>query len=155
MKKRRVTLLKVKKGVYTVGWEVFQPATNGYDAYRLVCEDVPRPELKDTLQALAVYVAEICELPKEAAERILVSGVKLSHKGDKVFYVSMMAHLLLNSSKEPLVLDTPPRPNVGEEHVFCMSSALAYDLNMLLDEVWRYVDGDRAQGSLQFEKDVA
>ena len=67
----------------------------------------------------------------------------------------MMAHLLLNSSKEPLVLDTPPRPNVGEEHVFCMSSALAYDLNMLLDEVWRYVDGDRAQGSLQFEKDVA
>ena len=77
MKKRRVTLLKVKKGVYTVGWEVFQPATNGYDAYRLVCEDVPRPELKDTLQALAVYVAEICELPKEAAERGLSCRIRV------------------------------------------------------------------------------
>nr|DAS58902.1 MAG TPA: hypothetical protein [Caudoviricetes sp.] len=43
--KHRITKIKVKKGVYTFGWETWQESTQSYDAYTLICEDVPREEL--------------------------------------------------------------------------------------------------------------
>jgi hypothetical protein len=63
--KHRITKIKVKKGVYTFGWETWQESTQSYDAYTLICEDVPREELKLCLQALASFVVEICELHDE------------------------------------------------------------------------------------------
>ena len=154
--KRRLVRFLVKKGVYTIQWEVFQGESRGYDSYTLSCTDVPRPELLECLQALAPYVAELCELTRDGVGRMTMLGVSLGYRSESVFYLTMHAKKLLLHSKMPLVLHTPPRPNVGEESAFCMSSSLAYALAQLTEEVWKYVDGDRAQLSLDlWHKGVA
>lgn len=58
---KRITKIKVKKGVYYFAWEVFQASTSNWDSYTFSCKDQPRPELLERLQTLANHVAEICE----------------------------------------------------------------------------------------------
>ena len=89
--KHRITKIKVKKGVYTFGWETWQESTQSYDAYTLICEDVPREELKLCLQALASFVVEICELHPDDEKRIMVSGITESYKDEKTKYLTITA----------------------------------------------------------------
>ena len=58
---KRVTKIKVKKGVFYFGWEVFQANTKNWDQHTLSCKDEPRPEILERLQILANHVTEICE----------------------------------------------------------------------------------------------
>lgn len=134
--KHRITKIKAKKGVYTFGWETWQESTQSYDAYTLICEDVPREELKLCLQALASFVVEICELHPDDEKRIMVSGVTESYKDEKTKYLTITALKELYTSKSPLILNRA--------------------LENLEEEAWRYINGDRAQQKLNFEKeDVA
>ena len=154
--KHRITKIKVKKGVYTFGWETWQESTQSYDAYTLICEDVPREELKLCLQALASFVVEICELHPDDEKRIMVSGITESYKDEKTKYLTITALKELYTSKSPLILNTPARPNADKESDFCMSNGLMRALENLEEEAWRYINGDRAQQKLNFEKeDVA
>jgi hypothetical protein len=138
--KHRITKIKVKKGVYTFGWETWQESTQSYDAYTLICEDVPREELKLCLQALAFFVVEICELHPD---------------DEKTKYLTITALKELYTSKSPLILNTPARPNADKESDFCMSKGLMRALENLEEEAWRYINGDRAQQNLFEKEDVA
>ena len=153
-KKKRITKIKVKKGEYFFGWEVYQEATKSWDAYTMTCKDPPREELKERLLAIVAHVINICEFDKRDEKRIIVSGITESHTDDNR-YITITAQKLLEHSKAPLIINTPARPempqNEADSEDYCISLDIANDLKALESEAWRYIDGERAQQSLDFD----
>ena len=153
-KKKRITKIKVKKGEYFFGWEVYQEATKSWDAYTMKCEDPPREELKERLLAMVAHVIEICEFDERDAKKFVISGVTESH-GDDNRYITITAQKALEYSKAPLIINTPARPempqNEADSEDYCISLDLANDLKALESEAWRYIDGERAQQTLDFD----
>lgn len=149
---KRVTKVKVKKGIYYFAWEEYQSSTTNWDAHTLTCKDKPRDELLTAMVALVPHVLDICEFDKENAKDFMVSGVTWSYTDDNQ-YVTLTAQKKLEFSRAPLLLNTPVRPeNAGEngDVAFCMSGELMDDLEKLQEEAWRYIMGDRAQQELAF-----
>lgn len=152
-RKKRITKIKVKKGEYFFGWEVYQEATKSWDAYTMKCEDPPREELKERLLAMVAHVIEICELDERSTKKFIISGVTESH-GDDNRYITITAQKALEHSKAPLIINTPARPELPQNEAdeeYCISLELANDLKALEEEAWRYIDGERAQQSLDFD----
>ena len=152
---KRVTKIKVKKGVYYFGWEVFQASTKNWDQHTLSCKDQPRPELLERLQTLANHVTEICEFGEWETKKLIISGVSLSYSDEGNCYLVITAQKALEYSKAPLIINTPPRPEMpdsdADSQEFCWSDELCADIDALEQEAWMYINGDRAQMSLDFE----
>lgn len=152
--KKRITKIKVKKGVYFFAWEIYQKDTDSWDAYTMTCKDPPRVELKERILAMVAHVIDICEFDKRDAKRIKVSGITESHTDDNR-YITITAQKELEYSKAPLIINTPARPewvqNEGDDEAYCISRELGDDLKKLEIEAWRYIDGERAQQTLDFE----
>lgn len=152
---RRITKIKVKKGVYYFGWEVFRASTKNWDQHTLSCKDQPRPELLERLQVMANHVTEICEFGEWETKKLIVSGVSLSYSDEGNCYLVITAHKVLQHSKAPLIINTPARPaipeNESDSEDFCWSDNLTEDLTNLENEAFMYIDGDRAQQRLDFE----
>ena len=153
-RKKRITKIKVKKGVYFFAWEIYQKATDSWDAYTMTCKDPPRVELKERMIAMVAHVINICEFDKRDEKRIIVSGITESHTDDNR-YITITAQKSLEYSKSPLIINTPARPempqNEADSKDYCISDALADDLKALESEAWRYIDGERAQQTLDFD----
>lgn len=152
-KKKRITKIKVKKGEYFFGWEVYQEATKSWDAYTMKCEDPPREELKERMLAMVAHVIEICELNERVGKKFIISGITESHSDDNR-YITITAQKALEHSKAPLIINTPARPELPQNEAdeeYCISLELANDLKALEEEAWRYIDGERAQQSLDFD----
>lgn len=151
---KRVTKIKVKKGVYFFGWEVFQGNTNNWDQHTLSCKDQPRPELLERLQVMANHVTEICEFSEWETKKLIVSGVSLTYGDEGNCYLVITAQKALEYSKAPLIINTPARPaepeSDAEGQEFCWSDELTADIEALEQEAWAYIDGERAQLSLDF-----
>ena len=149
----RITKIKAKKGEYTFSWEVYQESTKNWDKHTIVCKDPPREELKERLQVMANHVTEICEFEQGATKKIAVSGIAVSYNDDNRYLV-ISALKDLAHSKSPLVINTPVRPELPDGDCgaeFCMSDELVRDLEILEEEAWQYINGDRAQIALDFE----
>ena len=151
-RKKRITKIKAKKGEYFFGWEVYQETTKSWDAYTMTCKDPPRVELKERMLAMVAHVINICEFDKRDEKRIIVSGITESHTDDNR-YITITAQKSLEYSKAPLIINTPARPempqNEADSEDYCISLDLANDLKAL--EAWRYIDGERAQQTLDFD----
>jgi len=150
----RITKIKVKKGEYFFAWEIYQKPTKNWDKYSLNCKDFPREEFKESLQKMANHVTQICEFEESATKKIVVSGISLSYT-DKNRYLVITALKDLTNSKSPLIINTPARPEMSDGAVtaeFCMSKELVWDLENLVEEALRYINGDRAQQKLDFDE---
>lgn len=126
----------------------------GWDEYSMTCSELPRPEFHTAMQALAVHVVEMCELPEEYLERIKVRGVSFSYGGEaEVMGATISAEMLLNMSTVNLNLNTPHKAsdfyseNGGDERQLlsgdCVDALLA-----LQRECEEYIKGNRAQTNL-------
>lgn len=144
--KDHITKIKIKGEYYVLGWEVYKSAIKTYEAYIMKTLDPPRQELIESLQSMAEHVAEICELKKDDAKKIKVTGITIVHKHD-TRYITITAKKKLATSKSPLIINTPIRSDTGEEP-YCMSEKMLSDLQILEDEAWRYIRGERAQQKL-------
>ena len=103
--------------------------------------------------AMVAHVIEICEFDERDAKRIIVSGITESHTDDNR-YITITAQKSLEYSKAPLIISTPARPewpqNEADSEDYCISRELGDDLKALESEAWRYIDGERAQQTLDF-----
>lgn len=146
MAEYRITKIKISKGKWCLAWEIYNPDTCNWDGYSLASKDKARKEFVDRMKVMANHVVEICEFPDSAIKKIGISGVTINYKDDNKYLV-ITAAKLLEASKAPLILNTPPRPEVAEEDgddSYTMSSELIDDLTALEEEAWRYINGDRA-----------
>lgn len=152
---RRITKIKAKKGTYYFGWEVYRDQTNSWDQYTFSCKDMPRPELLERLQVMANHVTTICEFAEQETKKLIVSGVSLSYNEKGNCYLVITAQKALEYSKAPLIINTPARPaepeSENDSHDYCWSDELADDIKILEKEAWKYISGERAQQTLDFE----
>ena len=152
---KRIRKIKCKQGLWFFSWEIYQASTNNWDEHTLSCKDQPRPELLERLQVMANHVTEICELGEWETKKLIVSGVSLSYGDEGNCYLVITAQKALEYSKAPLIINTPARPAVPESEnddaAFCWSDELAADIETLEQEAWKYIEGERAQMTLDFE----
>lgn len=124
------------------------------DEYSMTCSDKARPEFYDVMQALATEVIDMCELPNDYIDRILVRSVSFSYGGDKeVMGATITAQMVLNKSNCNLNLNTPHKASDsysdGDADEKQLLSADCIDaLKALCAEAELYIDGDRAQMKL-------
>lgn len=131
--------------------------TQGIDEYDLVCHDNPLPSFLKAIEALAPHVCTLCEFPARDAAKIIPTGITCRGKDDSI--------LALITAKKPVKkgnrvfnIATPILPmhedadNPAADH---MEPAEAKAIEKVIAEAERYVDGERAQGQIQFGEDGA
>ena len=145
---RRLIKLKVKLGVYSFVWEELNELTKTWDKFAFVCKDEPRPELKTALKNFSSHVENICEL-QELNNNIEVLGINLSHIKDRT-YITITALRYLHNCKSPMVINTPLKDLDAEDN-FAVPNNMKSDIDSLVAEAFMYIDGERAQTSLNLK----
>lgn len=132
-----------------------QQSKNGfYDEYSMTCSEEARPEFYKAMNGLAVFVIDMCELPKEYLERITIRGVSFSYGGDKeVMGATISAGMRLDNSYSGLNLNTPHKASDSysdndPDPMQVLDDKCVEALDRLCEEAELYVDGDRAQMQL-------
>lgn len=145
---KRFTKIKFDGSKVTLGYEI--PRKDGDpDEFTVFCADLPAPEFDQALQALAVDVAGICEMPDSDAVKIKVRGVTLTWAHD-IMGACITAMKSLKTAQSPLVLNTPHLPSESYSDTDCpvLRTDCIHRLDRLALEAERYLNGERAQGSL-------
>jgi hypothetical protein len=119
------------------------------DTVTLESSDPPLPELREALQAMAEHMVAICELPAKWTEEIRIVGVTVTYSDD-VRGLVITGLRRLQGHAAPLVLNSPHATNEEKEQG-PYTVACGPALDELEEEVWRYVDGERAQLQLSLE----
>lgn len=125
------------------------------DEYELKCRDLPRPEFETALKSLLPHAAKILELDEEYLERATVRGVTFSFTNE-VMGAVMTIIRPLDTANAPLILNTPhlPSESYNEDskggNDLLLSPECVSALDDLKTEAENYIDGQRAQGMLNF-----
>lgn len=135
--------------------EYEQRNKNGtWDEFSMTCAEEGKPELYTAFDALAEHVIEMCELPEDYVDRVIVRGVSASYAGEGgVMGATITAQLRLDNSNTNLNLNTPHKA----EEPYCADSDPADVENQILPdgcadaiydlfgEAEKYVRGERKQ----------
>ena len=143
--KYRIKKVKLDKGLY-LEWEEQNGGNRTWDVCSLNSKEQARPELYDAIYAMRRHVVDICELPESAFKRLMIKSVTITHK-DEGRGIVISATKELTHSRAPLCLNTPHKSE-ADEGEFAMSKNLIADMERLIDEAARYINGDRAQGKI-------
>jgi hypothetical protein len=128
--------------------------TGSWDEYQFTCSDKARPAFYSKLQALAVYVVEMCELPNDYVCKINVRGVSVGYGGsNEVMGATITAQMALENSNCNLNLNTPYKASDSYSDAPADPKQLLPDkcidiLNELYEECKAYIGGEREQGKL-------
>lgn len=151
MRIKKVKITKEEK-IYMV-YE--QMSKNGFqDEYSFTCSEPARPEFYKAINNLTKYVIEMCELPEDYAERIIVKGVSYSYGGEaEVMGATISAQMILYESNQNLNINTPHKASDSySEAPADEKQLLTSDCIEALEELQRecklYIKGERAQGNL-------
>lgn len=146
---RRVRKIKVDTTRITIDWEIDNGDGRAPDEYHLKCADMARPEFYKALAAIRQDVIELLELPPAWLDDIKVKGATFSYteKGTKGVVITATRDLKISAA--PMNLNTPHVPYDSQNpDKFVIPYFTEERLNKLEEEAERYIDGDRAQGSL-------
>lgn len=125
------------------------------DEYELKCRDLPRKEFEQALKDLRPHAAKILELDEDYLEKATVRGVTFSFTND-VMGAVMTIIRPLETANAPLILNTPhlPSESYNEDskggNDLLLSPECVDALKALESEANAYIDGQRAQGMLNF-----
>lgn len=155
---RRFTKIKFdpKKGMVHLE---YKSGKQLLDEYTMKCTEAPHPNFLKSLEVFKTHVTDICELPAEYAERIIVRGISLNYGGeDDVMGCVIIAGMELQNSNAPLNLNTPNKiecmynPDMPDDEKVLMSADMREDIEELIHEANLYVEGERAQTNLFAEE---
>jgi hypothetical protein len=127
---------------------------NGTGGYEFEETETPSPDLPICLAALAIGVAQICEIDSIPliADKIRVRGVSFNYKSG-VRGTVITALLDLEKNPAPLCINTPNIPDEPySEEGPCMPSDIANKLDNLVTAAKMYLKGERAQLSIAFRE---
>ena len=154
---------KVKKTKEDKVFIVFEKRTKagGYDEYSMACSEKALPEFYEAINNLSQYVVDMCELPRDFQDRIMVKGVSYSYGGESdTMGATIVAQLRLRESITDLNLNTPHKTqeyyndNDNGDPMTLLSGDCANDLIDLQEECVKYINGDRAQEDM-FKREAA
>ena len=132
------------------------------DEYSFTCSEEARPEFYAALKDLAQDVLDMCELPADYIDRIRVRGVSFSYGGENdTLGATISASMELKNSYPDLNINTPHKaaemycPDTPEDEKQLLNEDCVERLETLIEECKTYIKGDRAQGTLFKQDDVA
>ena len=122
-----------------------------WDEYSMTSSDKAKPSFHEALQALTEDIVDMCELPNNYQDRIIVKGVSFSYGGEKeVMGATIIAQMQLRRSNVPLNLNTPHKAEepYGEgegDPAQLLSDSCIRRLETLMEEAEDFMKGIRAQ----------
>jgi hypothetical protein len=110
------------------------------------------------MDSLGPHVKTICEVGTAWDDKkITVSGISVSSTGG-IMGAVITAQVKLDSSQSPLNINTPHKPeepySEGGSDEYCLHPNAIRAIQYLLSEAKGYLDGKRAQQSIDFDKDI-
>nr|DAL55741.1 MAG TPA_asm: hypothetical protein [Caudoviricetes sp.] len=147
---RRVRKIKIDTNAkIIIDWDLALDDGTTWDEYHMRCSDLPRPEFFQALAEIGRDVLELLEFPSTWLGDIKVRGVTYTYsdKGNKGVVITAVRDL--NKSSRQMNLVTPCfLYDSDNPDTFTIPYFTLERLNKLEEEAERYIDGDRAQGSL-------
>lgn len=146
---------KVKVTKFNQVHMIYENGPNNRDEFSFTSFEKARPEFYKAMEALAEHVLDMCELPESYLERIIIRGVSYSYGGENgTMGATISAAMKLENSYPALNLLTPHKasemycPDTPDDDKQLLSGDCVDALLELRVECEKYIQGDRAQGSL-------
>lgn len=142
-----ITRVRVTRKAIVVEW------TEGLDECSRSFHENPLPAFTKAIEGLTEHVTTLCEFPAAYAKGITATGITVSEKGDNSLAL-ITAQKKLKRNGRVLNIPTPllamyeDAENKGADH---MTEAEAAAIEKVIKETKRYLAGERAQGTIQFE----
>lgn len=148
---------KAKTSETLVKYTVERDEEGTLDTVTVETHDLPRPELKEALEAMADHMVDMIEAPHDWRNEITVLSVTVTSSND-VQGLVITGMRELENSNAPLVINTPhftrePYNEEDDSDVGIFSFECADALDELERLVIRFVEGERAQQELDFSAD--
>jgi hypothetical protein len=144
-----ITKVKHSKGETKILWNESRREQEELIEHEMTCTEMPRPELLDAIKAFIPYVLEICELPKDYAERMSVSAIHLNQcVQDDIDVVGLVvtAQKSLARTQAPMIINTPFLADPGWPHY------MPKVVERLEAEALKFRNGNRAQQVLPMKR---
>lgn len=147
----RFKKIKVKDAKVNLEYEVLKGSS--WDEFALLSNDKAQPAFYNALQAMAIDLTEMCELPADYVEKILVTGVSFSYAGEReTMGATIIGQMKLKKSNVNLNLNTPHKivdfyAESGDPFQL-LSDGCRTRLSELIEEAKNYVKGIREQAEL-------
>lgn len=152
-KNEAVTIKKVRnlRKSIKIAW------TQGSDEYDVNFHDNPLPSFLKAIAALGEHVCSLCELPASDVKKIVATGITCAENGENVLAL-IVAKKTIKKGKRvfnistPLLSMYPDEENKTTDHMEKEQSAA---IEKVISEATKYINGDRAQGQIEFEEESA
>ena len=143
-----------KHQIFKITFERENENTEAYDTYQIKCAEYPRPELIEAVKKLSPYITEILELPDDYKDRLIAR--KLTYTYDEKTAetsVTITAKFYIPNDGTFIEVKVPKRvvnyKTPTSEIPF--TPECSGIIEQLTAEIFRYIDGDRAQDKLNFD----
>lgn len=143
-----------KHQVFNITYEKDNENTGGCDTLQLKCSEYPRPELIETVKELSPYITEILELPEYCKDRLIAKKLTYAYnKKTAETSVAITTKFYIPDTGTFVEVKVPPRViNHGTPtSEIPFTPECSEVIERLTTEIFRYIDGDRAQDKLNFD----
>lgn len=143
-----------KHQVFKITFERENASTGAYDTYQIKCAEYPRPELIEAVKELSPYITEILELPDYCEDRLIAKKLTYTYNEKTAeIGVTITAKFYIPNAETFIEVKTPKRViNYGTPtSEITFTPECSEVIERLTTEIFRYIDGDRAQNKLNFD----
>lgn len=143
-----------KHQIFKITFEKENENTRAYDTYQIKCAEYPRPELIEAVKALSPYITEILELPDYCEDRLIAKRLTYTYNEKTAeTSVTITAKFYIPDAGTFVEVKVPPRViNHGTPtSEIPFTPEYSEVIERLTTEIFRYIDGDRAQDKLNFD----
>lgn len=155
MLERRIRKFEIgRRQVFNITYEKDNENTGGCDTLQLKCAEYPRPELIEAVKELSPYITKTLELPDDCKDRLIAK--KLTYTYDEKtaeISVTITAKFYIPDAGAFAEVKIPARViNHGTPtNEIPFTPECSEIIERLTTEIFRYIDGDRAQDKLTFD----
>lgn len=143
-----------KHQIFKITFERENENTRAYDTYQIKCAEYPRPELIEAVKELSPYITEILELPDYCEDRLIAKRFTYTYNEKTAeTSVTITAKFYIPNAGMFVEVKVPTRvinyETPTSEIPFIPECSEV--IERLTTEIFRYIDGDRAQDKLTFD----
>lgn len=143
-----------KHQIFKITFERENENTGAYDTYQIKCAEYPRPELIEAVKELSPYVTEILELPDYCQDRLIARKLTYTYNEKTAeTSVTITAKFYIPNDGTFIEVKVPKRVINYETPTseIPFTPECSKIIERLTTEIFRYIDGDRAQDKLNFD----
>lgn len=143
-----------KHQIFKITFERENENTGACDTYQIKCAEYPRPELIEAAKKLSPHIAEILELPDYCEDRLIARKFTYTYNEKTAETgVTITAKFYIPNAGTFIEVKAPKRViNYGTQtSEIPFTPECSEVIERLTTEIFRYIDGDRAQDKLTFD----